>query len=37
VAVALGAFVLLWRWRLPPALVILLGGLGALLASLQPT
>jgi chromate transporter len=37
VAVALGAFVLLWRWRLPPALVILLGGLGALLASLPPT
>jgi chromate transporter len=28
-AVAVGAFVLLWRWRLPPALVILLGGVTA--------
>jgi chromate transporter len=28
-AVAVGAFVLLWRWRLPPALVILLGGMSA--------
>jgi chromate transporter len=28
-AVAVGAFVLLWRWRLPPALVILLGGVAA--------
>jgi chromate transporter len=36
-AVALGAFVLLWRWRLPPALVILLGGLGALLLGLLPS
>jgi hypothetical protein len=32
--VAAVAFVLLWRWRLPPALVILLGGIGALLAGL---
>ena len=28
-AVAVGAFVLLWRWRLPPALVTLLGGISA--------
>jgi chromate transporter len=28
-AVAVGAFVLLLRWRLPPALVIVLGGLSA--------
>ena len=28
-AVALGAFVVLWRWRLHPALVILAGGLVA--------
>jgi len=30
-AIALVAVAVLWRWRLPPALVILLGGLGALL------
>ena len=30
ILVALAAFVLLWRWRLPPALVILLGGAAAL-------
>jgi chromate transporter len=28
--VAILAFALLWRWRLPPALVILAGGVGAL-------
>jgi chromate transporter len=33
-AVAIGAFVLLWRWRLPPALVILLGGMSAVLVGL---
>jgi chromate transporter len=33
-AVAVGAFVLLWRWRLPPALVILLGGASAALMGL---
>jgi chromate transporter len=33
--VALVAFVLLWRWRLPPALVILTGGLGSLLIGLS--
>ena len=32
--VACGAFALLWRWRMPPALVILLGGLGSLLIGL---
>jgi chromate transporter len=34
VGVAIGAFALLWRWRLPPALVILLGGAGSLAAGL---
>jgi chromate transport protein ChrA len=28
--IAAGAFMLLWKWRSPPALVILLGGLAAL-------
>jgi chromate transporter len=32
--VAIVAFFLLWRWRLPPALVILAGGLGALAVGL---
>ena len=32
--VALGAFVLLWRWRLQPAVVILAGGLAAALFEL---
>ncbi|HEV7666687.1 MAG TPA: chromate transporter, partial [Chloroflexota bacterium] len=27
--VAVGALILLWRWRLPPALVIVLGGASA--------
>jgi chromate transporter len=34
VVVAVLAFVLLWRWRFPPALVILAGGLVALLIGL---
>lgn len=33
-AIALGAFVVLWRWRLHPALVILIGGLVAGLVGL---
>ena len=34
IGVAIVALVLLWRWRLPSALVILAGGLGALLIGL---
>jgi chromate transporter len=33
-SVMVAAFVLLWRWRVPPALVILLGGLSAVLVGL---
>ena len=36
IAIAIGAFVALWRFRLPPALVIVGGGLAAALGELLP-